>query len=240
MRLKGCLLYGGGALVLSVGLLIWVAVRTHPIFFDPVRDINTTVVGVFGGQHFSIPLGYLRHRVLEKDKVFNVSLIDFRFWFSDLSMEPKPDKSMGWSPYPDAQDVSRQEYDKHEEALVYVYLQKIGVGREYISPRQKLKNSQRDHFLHTVGKRDDYCSTGGKKISLNDDGCDFYQSDGKNQILTSCFTTEKNRGDFRRIIVDTAANEDGYYMTVFLSYALMKRWDEVEAKVWTLVNSWRQ
>lgn len=250
MRLKGCLLYAYGfaALVLGVVHLIATAERNRPVLLDPVRDLDVPLPFRIGsdGDVFRVPMGYFEDRYIEKSRasqtpIFNA--IRLRFWFSDLSYEPKQGMGGGWDAYPDPKYSDRQGYDKSEDALIYFFIKKVGLGRDYASPCQQVKNMEGSSFFDDKGYGEGYCETGGKKILLDPlhvgDECEYYRSIEGRQIITSC-SLHKIWGDYRSVLVDTSADGRGYYYTIWLTSPFANRIDEVESKIAVLVNRWRQ
>lgn len=216
---------------------------------DPVRDLDVPLPFRIGsdGDVFRVPMGYFEDRYIEKSRasqtpIFNA--IRLRFWFSDLSYEPKQGMGGGWDAYPDPKYSDRQGYDKSEDALIYFFIRKVGLGRDYVSPCQKVKNWKGSNFLDDKGFGEDHCDTNEKKIplrpgSVGNDSCEFYQSNGVKQIITTCL--EPRLGiEFESVFVDTSVDERGYYYTIWLKAPFATRIDEVESKIAVLINRWRQ
>lgn len=135
---------------------------------DPVRDLDVPLPFRIGsdGDVFRVPMGYFEDRYIEKSRasqtpIFNA--IRLRFWFSDLSYEPKQGMGGGWDAYPDPKYSDRQGYDKSEDALIYFFIRKVGLGRDYVSPCQKVKNWKGSNFLDDKGFEEEHCGTNGKK-----------------------------------------------------------------------------
>ncbi|WP_141210939.1 hypothetical protein, partial [Elstera cyanobacteriorum] len=211
---------------------------------DPVRDLDVPLPFRIGsdGDVFRVPMGYFEDRYIEQSRASQTPIfyaIRLRFWFSDLSYEPKAGTQFGWDAYPDPKYSDRQGYDKSEDALIYFFIKKVGFGRDYVPPCQKAKNRMGSNFLDDKGYGEGNCETGGEKIFLDpgyiDEKCEYYRSIELNQIITSCSLLREGV-EHRSIFVDTSADERGYYYTIWLKSPFANRIDEVESKIAVLIN----